>query len=255
MDSRLKAAKNEEMEVNEDDGQYTVKQKYDVNPIRETCTCPDYEYRNVVCKHIHKVKLEMDIAENPTPPKPEMLSPKFVDIPAALRVLPHWVGWKQKLHQNKDGSKRWTKVPVDLVNGGFAKSTGPETWADITTALIRGRDSDLAGIGFVVSDDDDIIGVDFDDCRNPETGEIFPEVEAMVEKMDSYTEISPSGTGLRTFVSGKKEFEWNQQNLPKGAHIEVYDSGRYLTVTGHKISAKSEIKEISSDELEAILTD
>lgn len=50
--------------------------------------------------------------------------------------------------------------------------------------------------------------------------------------MHSYSEVSPSGTGIRVFVRGK---------LPKGARanhdagIEVYDSGRYLTVTGHAI--------------------
>ena len=52
----------------------------------------------------------------------------------------------------------------------------------------------------------------------------------IVQQLDSYTEISPSGTGLRIFIRAK---------LPpkdrKIGNFECYESGRYLTVTGHHV--------------------
>jgi primase-polymerase (primpol)-like protein len=49
-------------------------------------------------------------------------------------------------------------------------------------------------------------------------------------RIDSYTEVSPSGAGLRIWTPGV---------LPPGGrrkgYVEMYDGGRYLTVTGHRV--------------------
>jgi len=48
-----------------------------------------------------------------------------------------------------------------------------------------------------------------------------------VERLNSYTEKSPSGTGIHIFIKAK---------LPPGGRkkgdFECYESGRYLTMTG-----------------------
>lgn len=75
-----------------------------------------------------------------------------------------------------------------------------------------------------------IVGIDLDDCRDPATGEITDEAKLIVDQLRSYTEISPSGQGLRIFVYAK---------LPDGRRrkgpVEMYDSERFLTVTGHML--------------------
>src|SRR5207244_12523629 len=56
----------------------------------------------------------------------------------------------------------------------------------------------FAGVGFVFSSDDPYTGVDLDKCRNPETGQIEEWAQGIIEQLDSYTESSQSGTGVRS---------------------------------------------------------
>ena len=86
------------------------------------------------------------------------------------------------------------------------------------------------GVGFVFSTHDPYSGIDLDGCRDPETGEIEPWAEEWIRRCDSYTEVSPSGAGVHIIVRAK---------LPPGRRrrggIEVYEEGRYFTVTGDRL--------------------
>jgi primase-polymerase (primpol)-like protein len=63
----------------------------------------------------------------------------------------------------------------------------------------------------------------------------------VVDLGESYTEVSPSGKGLRQFCLGKL----NAALTHKAAQVEVYSAGRYLTVTGDWIAGTSdEIREV-----------
>ena len=75
----------------------------------------------------------------------------------------------------------------------------------------------------------DLTGVDLDHCRDQETGQIEPWAVEVVTLIDSYTEVSPSGTGLRIICRGKIPGPRRR----KGS-VEMYDesSPRYLTITG-----------------------
>lgn len=241
---RILNAMQEEMRVeSRGNGKFEVKGKYTVDLAAKTCSCPDHEHRDATCKHLVYVAMlevhgKVDRGANPSKPSFEFTD--VSNVPQALRLIPQWVGWRQKLHENKDGSKRWTKVPIDIENGGFASSTGPETWTDFTTASLSEESRDLEGIGFVVTEDDAFVGIDFDDVRNPETGEIHSTVDSLVNMSESYVEVSPSGTGIRVFCTGKMRGSQNQTELdatdafPK-PHVEIYEFGRYLTVTGNQL--------------------
>jgi hypothetical protein len=123
-----------------------------------------------------------------------------------------------------------TKVPYS-VHGGLASSTDPKTWATFREALEYHLDNEWTdGVGMVVCDADDFVGIDLDHCLDAETGEIEPWARKVVETVDSYTEITPSNTGLRIFARG---------TLPpsgrKRGDFEIYENGRYLTVTGRHL--------------------
>lgn len=71
--------------------------------------------------------------------------------------------------------------------------------------------------------------VDFDDVRDPATGEVPAEVAALVETLGGYTEVSQSGTGLHVYGRG---------TLPAGSgafvapletrgSVEIYDHVRF----------------------------
>ena len=73
-----------------------------------------------------------------------------------------------------------------------------------------------------------VVGVDFDHCIDPDTGELSVWAAAWVESFGSYTEISPSGTGLHILCRGT--LPGKAVKLPQA---EMYDRGRYFTVTGN----------------------
>ena len=235
-------------------GTFLVKGKHTVNLQEMSCSCPDFEYRSSFCKHLMAVRLQ-SVWGNITvdsedgggaPPKPDVISPEFENIPETLRDIDQWVCWKQKLHENKDGSKRWTKVPVQVDGSGFASSTDEDTWGSFRQAVgYYNSHDDVDGIGIVISEEhDDLIGVDVDDCRDSDTGEIVDsvdEVTDLLDSMDTYAEVSPSGTGLRMFILGESDAPGScEADLSGDAHVEKYVTGRYLTVTGVKLEGMND---------------
>ena len=57
------------------------------------------------------------------------------------------------------------------------------------------------------------------------------EAWAVVEQMESYTEISPSGSGLRILVACAG-FQVNTRT----PQVEIYSHSRFLTITGHHLA-------------------
>src|SRR5262249_39190507 len=87
--------------------------------------------------------------------------------------------------------------------------------------------------------EDGFVIIDLDRCRDPETGAIEPWAATIMAEMNTYSEASPSGTGLRLVAFGRKPDRERSKNGP----VEIYDGltkngkpgGRYLTFTGHRI--------------------
>lgn len=168
-------------------------------------------------------------ADKKTKQSPPATLPVIPDsIPAELRELPQWVTWKWLY---KAGAKKpWTKPPYCPGNPRRnAKSNDPKTWSNFRDALARYRAGQVAGVGFVPSPDDDFAGVDLDHCID-QAGTIAPWAQEIIQAVPSYTERSPSGTGIRIICRG---------TLPPGrrkkGNLEVYDREHYLTLTGHHL--------------------
>ena len=149
-------------------------------------------------------------------------------VPTDLERIPQWVCWGYDV---RDGEL--TKPPIDVHTGGKAKTNSPRTWADLETALTYcDRNPDrVSGVGFC-QQGTDVIGVDIDHCIDA-GGIIQPQALAIVRAMNSYTEVSPSGEGLRIFARGVKPGKRERNGTIPG--VELYDgaSVRYLTFTGH----------------------
>ncbi|MGA3207540.1 MAG: phage/plasmid primase, P4 family [Syntrophales bacterium] len=148
-------------------------------------------------------------------------------VPAILKDVPQWLCWRKELRDGKE-----TKVPYQ-VNGQYAKTNDAATWTDYKTAeLALNNGAVFDGIGFVLTQQDPFVGIDLDHCRCPAFVDvILPWAREIIGGISSYTEASPSGHGIRIFVK-------NVTLPPKGrkkGDIEIYESGRYLTVTGHRI--------------------
>ena len=144
----------------------------------------------------------------------------FTSIPAELRERKQWV------------ARAADKKPYASV-GKLASSTDASTWLTLDEAQKLVEQAGLAGVGFVFNGD--FTGVDLDHVRDPETGVIAPWAEDIIRDLGSYTEVSPSGTGVHVIVKATLGGPGKKVNRPDGSAIELYDRGRYFTVTGDAV--------------------
>lgn len=152
----------------------------------------------------------------------------YSKVPNQIKEIPNWLIWMY--FRKADGKQ--AKIPLDPKTGGFASVSDPATWGDYPTAVERAQQDPRAnGIGFVFTSRDPLAGVDFDHCRNPETGEIDPLVLAQIAMLDSYTEISVSGTGIHVIVQAALSGQGCRRN-----QVEFYDRGRFFIVTGNHLA-------------------
>ena len=156
--------------------------------------------------------------------------PGLPDYPAitALRDFRQWVAWAWK--KKADGS--FTKPPINPHTGFGASHSNPLQWGSYDEALARAQRDHLAGIGFVLEPGDDLTGSDLDDCRDPVSGSLEPWAAKIVALRETYTEVSPSGCGIRMMWKGKIESAIKCDP----AHVEIYCRSRYLTITGQHVA-------------------
>lgn len=177
-----------------------------------------------------------------TPPRPTALPVTPDAIPALLRETARWVLWRYQLVDRGSGAnarKVWAKVPK-MANGRNARSTDPASWTTYDRALkaykARSNWADaFDGIGFIFDGSDDLLGIDLDDCVETDVlGDLVPNAFALdtMARLSGYWEFSPSGTGVKGWVRAPGIGAQKDDDLG----IEVYDAGRYFTVTGREVS-------------------
>lgn len=142
-----------------------------------------------------------------------------------LKAVPAWVTWRMEEREGKP-----TKVPCRADGAGRASASDPTTWAPFAVARESVKLNGSSGVGFVFSEADPFAGVDLDGCRDPESGAIDDWAQAIIDRLDSYAETSPSGRGVHILVKARLAPGRNR----KGA-VEIYERGRYFTVTGRHL--------------------
>jgi putative DNA primase/helicase len=181
----------------------------------------------------------------PLPVRPEA-------IPVELRSTAQWQVWQYVEDRDPEtGEIDWNKPPLNA-RGGAGSSTNARTWSPFDVALAAYRNRKLDGIGFVLCAKKDeagavLVAIDLDHCRNPETGEIEPWAKAIIAQLNSYTEVSPSGAGIRIFLYGQLP----PQGRKRG-HVECYCTARYVTVTGQRVEGTPATIENREAELIAV---
>lgn len=156
------------------------------------------------------------------------MNPLYDNIPIELIEKDNWCVFRKEWLPEK---QKYTKRPINPNTGHFAKSNDPLTWVPFDDAV---RESDqYDGIGFFF--DGEHYGVDLDNVASEIQryleGDFEENIVAdAIETLTSYAEISPSGKGVHIICKGQ---------LPKGGRrkgdVEMYDSGRFFTVTGNTI--------------------
>ncbi len=146
-------------------------------------------------------------------------------IPSALADFPNFVAWRAEERGGK-----LTKVPINCHTGRLALSNSAFTWATLEEALPFVR-RESCGLGFVFSPADPFAGIDLDDCIEEGSRVIKPWAWEIVTALNSYTEVSPSGLGLKIIV---------RATLPAGRRgwgsgHGMYDRARFFTLTGLRL--------------------
>ncbi len=123
--------------------------------------------------------------------------------------------------------KKWTKPPYNTDSTKIDEGD-PANWTDFSTALQAYQTGEFDGIGISLNALPELAGVDLDHCV--EGGVIESWALEMVKNLGGYAEVSPSGGGLRVLGFGHLRNKGR-----KRGNVEMYHSGRYLTVTGHRL--------------------
>jgi putative DNA primase/helicase len=158
--------------------------------------------------------------------RPTVLAVEPDGTPDDLKRYLQWVAWRLDWRD-----KTWTKRPINPRDGSPASSTDSLTWGSFAEALALCRGGRADGLGFTFSSGDPFAGIDLDDCRDPATGEVADWAVAVIKEIDSYTEVSPSGSGLKIIARGKLPGR-GRKKLFGGGEIEMYDRERYFALTG-----------------------
>jgi putative DNA primase/helicase len=133
------------------------------------------------------------------------------------------VVWKV---EHRDG--RVTKVPFQAARPAVRAAVNrPATWGTFAEAVATVRRGQADGVGVVLGAG--LVGVDLDHCMT--AGAITDAALGIIRALDSYTESSPSGTGVHVLLRGV---------LPPGRRrtadgVELYDALRFFTVTGRRV--------------------
>lgn len=166
--------------------------------------------------------------------KPVVIDP--VEFPAALeplKQLKRFVGWKYVVRPNGKLTKvpHWAKAPKYP-----AKTNDPRGWGTYKQATYHFEKGETDGIGFVLTNTN-FAAFDIDDCRDPTSGVIDPIALELVNRANSYAEITVSGTGLRVIGYGSDRYVHTKQRIPDSAvSIESYrNCERFITISGNQL--------------------
>ena len=164
------------------------------------------------------------------------------NIPEKLKALPRWITWRSR----PKGNGKFDKVPYCPRTDSNIDHFKPENQLSFEECLeLYSQHQDrVSGIGFVFTDEDPFTGVDLDDCL--EENHLLAPQQAIVKKLNSFCEVSPSGKGVKIIVEGKLPGP-NKKSQP-----EMYSNKIFFTVTGKKLDGNPLSVEARQKELELI---
>ena len=169
------------------------------------------------------------------PPIGEVYEPG--NIPGELKAMARWSPWRAQWNEKRG---KWDKIP------GNGRSTAkPETWLTFEAAqaeLQAYPAGFFAGLGFVVTGLPEFTFIDLDKCID-EAGAFSARAIEIIAAVGSYTEISPSGRGLRIVARGPAPEDWNNHDL--GVEVYAGHGARFLTITGDACSDGVAIRDIT----------
>lgn len=165
-------------------------------------------------------------------PAKQILGVSIHAIPQFLKECCLWCVWVSEIG-TADG-RRAGKFPCSD-EGHLIRVNQPSEWMNFTRAAqaLQGNPG-FKGLGVLLQAEHRTVGIDIDNCIDANDN-INPAAMEIVHDVTGYWEKSPSGRGLHGYVRGQLPMESARRFAVGGISVEVYDRGRYLTVTGHRL--------------------
>ena len=129
---------------------------------------------------------------------------------------------------------------ISPVSGDYAQSNNPYSWSDFDTALRYAQAHGQDGLSFVLTSG--IVFVDNDEV-DEKPAEIRDKMLELASKLDTYCESSVSGKGLHFLCYGALPENARKKNDTLG--LEMYDTKRFVCMTGNIVGESSEIIDLS----------
>ena len=171
-----------------------------------------------------KPEPECGRAANDPETRPQLLALNVEGIPDELKAQKRWAPFKAPWVSTRG---KYDKIPVNPSHPSRGLSTSrPDQWASFDDALTayEANQSTLAGVGYLMTGPHGIVGYDLDGCVKD--GVIDPWAMDIAKALNSHTEISLSGTGLRIFCRGAISEDW----VNHSAGLEAYGGNSSLSL-------------------------
>lgn len=191
----------------------------------------------------------------------DIVEQRVAAIPKLLRSSDRWIGWGLV----KDDKGKDRKAP-----SGSTKDPGD--WGPFADLASRLREGAGSGVGFVltgtvpVEREGETVGhlmaIDIDGCLDPADGCLTPWAKEILDHYPAtYTERTPSGTGLRPWVVVRalpaeknvklkiRDDDARLESVTKEPNVQLFGCGPacYVTVTGERWVGSGEIIAVVDD--------
>jgi predicted P-loop ATPase len=149
-------------------------------------------------------------------------------VPQDLAARKQWLVWR---YENKPGQAKPAKMPYYVSGRKRAGTQGSDAdraaLETLDIALKKAASGNWGGIGFAFLPGDGLIGIDLDRVIEAEGGKIKQGAQRIIDSCASYTEYSPSGTGVHIIVRGELE----KVEKDNGIGVEIFAGRQYFTFT------------------------
>ncbi len=150
------------------------------------------------------------------------------NIPDELKSLRQWVCYRVE-----DRGGKPTKIPYQIDSAGRsnAKSNDRNTWHSFEEVIdsLSKPINRFNGVGFMLSESDPYVFIDLDHVV-VDDGQIQPWAQELINRANSYTEFSQSGTGIHIIARAKKP--GSRCRIHTHSQFEIYDDVRLVVFTG-----------------------
>lgn len=186
----------------------------------------------------------------PSPEIERLVDAVRASVPAAMRERAQWLLWR---FESYEGDSKLRKVPYWISGRKRKGKQGSDddraelaTLEQAITHLQRGR---YDGLGFAFLEGDGLIGIDIDKAIDRDSGEVAERCRKIIEACASYTELSPSGTGVHIIAAGHCKSEKDNS-----IGLEVFCGSQFFTVTGARwVDAPAEVAPLDEGVLGRLL--